>query len=60
LCEPLVDIVLGAEFQPQFPRIGGFGKARGNDSGIDRFLDSAVIVNENISDLGVHPIHGKG
>jgi hypothetical protein len=36
----------------QFSRMGNFGKAGGNDSGIDRVLDSTVIVKEIISDLG--------
>jgi hypothetical protein len=55
-----VDAVLCTEFQPQLPHIGGFGGARGNDSGSDRLLHSAVIAKEIISDLGLHPIHGKG
>jgi hypothetical protein len=44
VAEPRVDGVLGADFQPQFPRMGRFGKPGGNDSGIDRFLDSAAVI----------------
>jgi hypothetical protein len=45
----------GKEFQPQLPRIGGFGGARGNDSSSDCLLHSAEIANKIISDLGLHP-----